>query len=127
MQPETAEWGQIAEEDFETASREQGVAGKPNFAAVCFHAQQSEKYLKALLVERNAYFPKTHNLVMLAKRLERAKIDLAPVNEELQRLSPFGIDVRYPGGRPNAGAAKQALADCTSIRSLLRRLLQLPE
>ena len=101
MKPETAEWVAIAEEDFATASREQAIVERPNFGAACFHAQQSaEKYLKALLVERNIYFPKTHNLMLLAKLLDKAGIDLAAIREELTRLSPFGIDVRYPGGRP---------------------------
>ncbi len=59
MQPETAEWVEIAEEDFATASREQAVADRSDFAAACFHAQQSaEKYLKAVLVEQNIHFPR---------------------------------------------------------------------
>ena len=63
---------------------------------------------------------------MLARLLERAKIDIAAISAELSRLTPYGIDVRYPGGRPNADAAKQAMADCATVRSLLRGLLGLP-
>jgi hypothetical protein len=43
-----------------------------------------------------------------------------------KRLTDYGIDVRYPGARPNAEEARQALADCTAIRLLLRSLLDLP-
>jgi HEPN domain-containing protein len=85
----------------------------------------SRKYLKALLVERDIYFPKTHNLVLLARLLQRTKIDIETIKEEMARLTPYGIDVRYPGGRPGADAARQALSDCTAIRSLLRALLGL--
>ena len=41
MRPETREWVEKAEEDFQTASREEGITEDPNFSAVCFHAQQS--------------------------------------------------------------------------------------
>lgn len=67
MRPETTEWTEIADADFCTAAREAMATEAPNFSAVCFHAQQSaEKYLKALLVEHDIYFPKTHNLAMFA-------------------------------------------------------------
>jgi HEPN domain-containing protein len=127
MQPEATEWVEIAEADFRTATREAAAIEAPNFSAVCFHAQQSaEKYLKALLVEHDIYFPKTHHLPMLAGLLQRAKIDIEGISAELPRLTPYGIDVRYPGGRPDAEEAKQALSDCTAARSLLRGLLGLP-
>lgn len=126
MKPETTEWVAIAEEDFATASREQAVVERPNFSAACFHAQQSaEKYLKALLVEKNIYFPKTHNLMLLAKLVGKADIDLAAIGDQLRRLTPFGIDVRYPGGRPDADAAREALSDCTAVRAVLRQSLGL--
>lgn len=126
MQPETAEWVGKAEGDFLTASREEAVTEAPNFSAVCFHAQQcAEKYLKALLVERGVYFPKTHNLVMLAGLLEHDDCDVSAIDAEASRLTPYGIDVRYPGGRPDAEAAREALHDGTAIRAHLRRLLGL--
>jgi HEPN domain-containing protein len=126
MRPETAEWIEKAEGDFLTASREQAVRDAPNFSAVCFHSQQcAEKYLKALLVERGIYFPKTHNLVMLSGLLQENGCDVSAIDPEVNRLTPYGIDVRYPGGRPDAGAAQEALSDCASIRSELRAKLGL--
>jgi HEPN domain-containing protein len=116
MRPETIEWTEIAEADFRTATREAAATQAPNFGAVCFHAQQSsEKYLKALLVEHDIYFPKTHHLPLLAQLLQPAKIDLGAITEELARLTPYGIDVRYPGGRPDADAAQAALSDCARL------------
>lgn len=127
MRPETTEWAEIAEADFGTATREAAATEAPNFSAVCFHAQQSaEKYLKALLVEHDIYFPKTHHLPLLAKLLQSAKINVETITEELARLTPYGIDVRYPGGRPDADAAQAALLDCAAVRSLLRSSLGLP-
>lgn len=58
-------WVEKAEEDFalaQSASRRK----KPLITGMCFHAQQcAEKYIKALLVSKEADFPKTHDLLML--------------------------------------------------------------
>jgi len=127
MQPETAEWVEIVEGDFLTATRE-AAAKVPNFNAACFHAQQCiEKYLKALLVEHNIVFPKTHQLGFLGDLLPRAAGDLDPIGGELARLSPYAIDVRYPRGGADAAEARQALVDCATAPSYIRSLLSLPQ
>jgi HEPN domain-containing protein len=89
MQPETTEWIEIAEGDFLTATREV-AANLPNFNAACFHAQQCiEKYLKALLVEHNVAFPKTHQLGFLADLLPQLSADLELIRTEIAHLSPY--------------------------------------
>jgi HEPN domain-containing protein len=40
MNPLTLEWIEKAEGDFATATREFAVTEKPNYDAVCYHAQQ---------------------------------------------------------------------------------------
>src|SRR5438045_5215990 len=66
MQVEAAEWVEKAEGDWHTAGRELRATEFPNYDAVCFHAQQcAEKYLKALLTERDVRFPKMHHLPTL--------------------------------------------------------------
>ena len=120
MQPETAEWIEIAEGDFLTATREV-AADVPNFNATCFHAQQCiEKYLKAVLVERNVAFPRTHQLGFLADLLPELSADLELIRNEIARLSPYAIDVRYPRSGVDADEARQAMDDCASARSHLR-------
>ena len=117
----------MAEADFRTATREVAAEEFPNYDAVCFHAQQSaEKYLKALLVEHGIYFPKTHHLPSLADLLQPVRPEMDTCRAELARLTPYAIDVRYPGGRTVADAAREALTDCARVRSLLRRLLGVP-
>ncbi len=62
----TTEWIAKAEGDYPTATRELRARRRPNYDAVCFHAQQvAEKYLKAFLQEHSVAFPKTHNLIEL--------------------------------------------------------------
>ena len=69
MKPITQEWINKAEADFATAQRELQVQQRPNYDAVCFHAQQCiEKYLKACLQEESIAFTKTHDLNRLHDR-----------------------------------------------------------
>ncbi len=51
MKPQTAEWMEKAEGDWNAANQLNRVRKDPNYDGVCFHCQQSaEKYLKARLV-----------------------------------------------------------------------------
>jgi HEPN domain-containing protein len=126
MRPETLEWVEIAEGDFQTANREAAVINAPNFNAVCFHCQQSaEKYLKAVLTEHSIYFPKTHDLEILLASVCKIAPEATSLSQAAKALTGYGIDVRYPGGGPDSNAARGALSDCTAIRTLLRRLLGL--
>ena len=60
MRALTTEWVEKAEGDYATAGREIRARRRPNYDAVCFHAQQTaEKYLKAFLQENDVAFPKT--------------------------------------------------------------------
>ncbi len=127
MRPETLEWVEIAEGDFQTASREATVTNAPNFSAVCFHCQQSaEKYLKAVVTEHSIYFSKTHDLEILLASVCTVAPEATSPSQAAKALTGYGIDVRYPGGRPDAHPAKEALSDCATIRSLLRSSLGLP-
>jgi len=58
-------WVEKAEKDLLTAQRELSFEN-PITEAVCFHSQQAaEKFLKALLVAHQVYFPKTHSIMEL--------------------------------------------------------------
>lgn len=129
MRRETLEWVEIAEGDFSTASREAGVADQPNFAAVCFHAQQcAEKYLKAFLTEHGIQFPKTHDLERLLALVTSVNPEASFLRDAAQELTGYGMDVRYPS-RTRAGSreATVALASCAEIRVEVQRLLGLRE
>lgn len=61
-----------------------------------FHAQQAvEKALKAVLTREGIEFPRTHNLAMLMELLRRQSLELPPDGDELGRLTPFGVTMRY--------------------------------
>jgi HEPN domain-containing protein len=93
-----SDWLAKAEEDFGLCEHlvDEGVF--PN--AIGFHAQQAaEKYLKAFLVSRQADFPKTHDLGLLVELLRDVSPELADSLPDLDLLTPYGVEVRYPGDR----------------------------
>lgn len=61
----------------------------------CFHCQQAvEKYLKAFLIFHEVEFPRTHNVEYLLE--QSAKIDTDFSDIDIDELSDFGVNIRYP-------------------------------
>ena len=117
MKPLASEWLDKAEEDYRVARRE-GRARPPAYNAACFHAQQCvEKYLKALLVEHEIPFPRTHDLEALMRLCLPAMPQLEAHREPLQWLTSFAVEVRYPG----AAAGREDARRCTGIAIATRR------
>lgn len=125
MKPLTTEWVNKAEGDFRVA-KGQMVDEAPVYDAVCFHAQQcSEKYLEALLVERDQYFPKTHDLETLAKLLLPLCPDLGQHTDQLLFLTVFAVEIRYPGVQATPEDAERCLDAAQGARVVCRDLLGL--
>jgi len=120
-----AEWIRKAEGDYETAQRELRVRRKPNYDAVCFHAQQcAEKYLKAFLVLRGIEPPKTHNLVELLKLCSDEDGSFELIHPFLDALSAYAVDVRYPGEFSTKDEARDAVKIMKCVRDFVRRKLK---
>ena len=65
-------------------------------SSVGFHAQQYlEKVMKAVLVSNAVIFRRTHDLEELAELLEGQGIELPLPREQLRRLNPFAVAIRY--------------------------------
>lgn len=128
MNPLTLEWISKAEGDFTTAGRELRARKAPNFDAACFHAQQcAEKYLKALLQEKNIPFGKTHNLIALLEQLLAVASTWEEARPHLEYLTAFSVLFRYPGESADKPTARQAVAHCQTFRSQLRTALDLAD
>ncbi|MBL8420031.1 MAG: HEPN domain-containing protein [Dechloromonas sp.] len=70
-------------------------AGAPNWV-IGFDAQQAvEKSLKSVLTRHEIEFPRTHNLTMLIELLRLHAIPLPPDADDLARLTPFSVALRY--------------------------------
>lgn len=126
MKPLTQEWVQKAEGDFHTAQRELRARKHPNYDAACFHAQQSaEKYLKARLIEAGITFPKTHDLNLLLKLVLPVEPFWEAYRWQLDVLTDYAVEYRYPGETADKHDAKSALKICKQIRALVRESLGL--
>ena len=97
-----AEWLSKADDDLGLAEHLLGESSLyPN--AITFHCQQAaEKYLKALLVWRETAFPKTHDIKALLNLLAVSDAALVASLQEAIVLTSYGVEIRYPGDRPDA-------------------------
>lgn len=126
MKSITREWVDKAEADFATAQREFIVRPNPNFDAVCFHSQQSaEKLLKARLQEANIAFKKTHDLSFLLNLVLPAEPGWTSLRSDLDSLTNYAVEYRYPGQSADEFEAREALEACRRVRSVLRAALGL--
>jgi HEPN domain-containing protein len=126
MQPLTQEWLNKTEGDFATAQRELRARKTPNYDAACFHAQQCiEKYLKARLQEAVIPFGKTHNLVVLLDLMLPLEPNWKSLRPDVQVLSLFAVEIRYPGTSADKATAREMLKICRELRALVRTSLGL--
>jgi HEPN domain-containing protein len=98
---------------------------KPNYDAVCFHAQQgSEKYLKAWLQEFTIIIiPRTHNLVELFNLCLENDQSFVLAAEDLGELDTYAVAIRYPGNKANQTGAARALIIALSLQKNIRNQL----
>jgi len=95
------------------------AAKPPLLYPACFHAQQAaEKYLKAYLTCKQVEFPKTHSIKEILSLVATTDKDLAAKLLPATVLTPYGIDVRYPGDTPEPThrEAEEALALAKLVR-----------
>ncbi len=96
--------------------------------AIAFHSHQSaEKYLKALLVWREIPFPKTHDVKVLLNLVRAADAELAESLQHVIVLTSYGVELRYPGDRPDATPedARDAVALAQKVRKAVSDILPL--
>jgi HEPN domain-containing protein len=122
MKDLTKEWIKKSEGDVGTAVRESSVKEGANWDAVCFHAQQAvEKYLKGILQEIEKPFSKIHDLSVLLELALSEFPELSVLADDLEWLSAFAVEFRYPGEEALEEDAKHALAIMERALSLLKQ------
>ena len=94
---------------------------------VAFHAQQcAEKYLKALLVWRDATEPEhRHYLRPLLATMVTTHPQLASLGRACERLERFAVAFRYPGSNASAADAIESRKWAAQIRAEAREILGL--
>jgi HEPN domain-containing protein len=94
---EVTEWLQKAYLDLRSA-RVLLTHEPPVVETACFHCQQAvEKGLKAYLVWRGVAFDRVHSLSYLLDMCEEMAPELASLRERIEALTPYAVEVRYPG------------------------------
>jgi HEPN domain-containing protein len=122
MNPLTLEWINKAEGDLNTAKREFRVRTSANLDAVGFHAQQcAEKYLKARIQEAGLRVRRTHDLCELLDVVQPVPLQLQALRPQLEALTRFAVEYRYPG---TTATDKAAVAPLVSTMTLVRKLVR---
>jgi HEPN domain-containing protein/predicted nucleotidyltransferase len=89
-------WLRLAEDDLLNIENNM-IAEVIPWSTICFHAQQAaEKYLKALLIQRNIRPPRTHELPDLLTAARAAGYPLDDIDDDCAFLNQFAVKVRYP-------------------------------
>ncbi len=99
----------------------------PVTTPAAFHCQQAvEKGLKAFLVSRGQRFRKVHNLTYLLDLCEDHDEDLAELRDDVQRLNPFAVNERYPGGRadPPADVVRELLNIAEQVLATVQETIE---
>ena len=126
MKEIVAEWISKAEGDWAVAEREWRARKRPNYDAVCFHAQQCvEKYLKGMLHLHGIPFAKTHDLAVLLKACLAVHPLWAANRDDMERLSQYAVGSRYPGESCTREKAKLAIGAMKRKRAEVREALGL--
>lgn len=119
------EWLEKAEGDSLTAERELAVTDRPNYDAVCFHAQQCiEKLMKAVLISRDKLPPRSHDLVFLGELLKSIVSEWSWPLPDLRLLDRAAVGFRYPGESADFDEARQAFAIASALREKLLEIVE---
>ena len=119
------QWLTQAENDFGAAQLM--LSEGKYLSLVGFHSQQAaEKFLKAFLVEHQIEFPKTHEIRDLLSLVAQVDRRLAESLRSASALSPYGVDIRYPGDLPELSLeqAKTAVELAALVREQVHRALR---
>lgn len=94
MKDETHSWLSYADENLDVAE----LAFDHGHLNACLqNAQQGvEKYLKAIIVERNLEFRRTHNIRELTGLLAAQNIDLSVTEDEMDLMDSIYVPSKYP-------------------------------
>ena len=121
-----SQWVDKAEQDFHAAET-LFATEHPLLYPVCFHAQQTaEKFLKAYLTWHQIEFPKTHSIAQLLNLADSVDAALSETLKGAIALTPYGVDIRYPGDYPEPSRAEteEALSLAQKVRQAILQSLQ---
>ena len=119
------EWLFIGDKDLESAIFLKNMHPVP-LEIICFHCQQcAEKYLKGYLAFKEEKIQKTHDLFELNKMCKKHCADFCKFEKELDRLTDYGSDIRYPmQGDISMPNMELAIKDATKIKEFVLKKIE---
>ena len=131
MKKQVEDWVLLADKDLCAAEILLNM-DNPLTNIVAFHCQQAiEKYLKALIIEKDIPMIKTHDLIKLnglIKEIEDTGID----EQKLMVINEVYIESRYPGdlglmpdGMPSDAQAKEFVQYVNEIKAIILKALNI--
>ena len=116
LRREVERWLRFAEEDLQEAERLTEQPGTVPRHPAWLAQQAAEKALKAVLVFEQIAFPYTHNLTTLSNLIPD-EWSVAQAEADLERLSEYAVESRYPGDLPEITSteAEEATADARRL------------
>ena len=98
MSPEVIRWLDMAKQDEAVAEHLLESFRPVPVEIICYHCQQAaEKAIKALLIAQGVdSIPRSHDLSFLLNGLVKPEVIPERVYEDADRLTPYGVAVRYP-------------------------------
>jgi HEPN domain-containing protein len=126
MKKATRAWVRKAEGDLTSAEALLSKRVRGVNDSICYHAQQCvEKYMKALLQEREVRFERTHNLLSLLDQVLPFLPEWELLRPDLRELTEYAVAFRYPGRSADRRLAKRAVRQCQAMRDTVRLQLRL--
>ena len=122
---EVTEWLQKAYLDLRSA-RVVLTHEPPVVEAACFHCQQAvERSLKAFLVWRGVAFERVHSLSYLLDVCEGLTPELSSLRDRVDALTPYAVEVRYPGasGKISLEDGQEALTTAEAVWEVVLDLM----
>ena len=90
------EWVAFAKQDLDSAVYLKKMVPLP-IEIICYHCHQcAEKMLKALLLKKRLYVPRTHDLMVLYNISKRRYPEINNLKEECIDLTDYSVSARYP-------------------------------
>jgi HEPN domain-containing protein len=127
MKEETKVWLKYSEENFDSAK----ILLKSKLFNPCLqNVQQTvEKALKAVLIDNDFKFKKTHDILELRTLLSKKNIDIDISDEDCDFLNSIYLPSKYPLGsvipnyEPDESICKQAVNIATNVSKSVSELL----
>lgn len=120
MKKITQKWIAIGENELGFAKL--GLNADSFYPQVCAQSHQAaEKFLKALLAEKEITFKKTHDLNWLLEKCITFNSKCKKLEDECDFLNSFYMELRYPDSYPekNLKDAKTAVKSADKIRDFI--------